>query len=296
MLLLVVIGLFFVSFAILVYQLLRKPMLEAVNLPSDIKGAGGQSQGFDSRKILNFTARFTDPLVKKSDVSLLEKMKFRLSLVGTFLNVSQFFALKFICAIGMPFVAVFAMEKLGMPVQPPLLLIVVAIGFILPDMWLNGQVKKKKLEILRDLPYIIDLLNICVGAGLDFMMAVNHVITDFRPCLMVNELRAVSKEMQMGVSRRDALKNMARRLDSPEVNSFVRTLLQADRMGTPITTALRMHSEELRSIRFQRGEEMALKAPIKLLFPLLVFILPVVMIIVAGPILIQFTQGGMMKF
>jgi tight adherence protein C len=67
-------------------------------------------------------------------------------------------------------------------------------------------------------------------------------------------------------------------------------------MGTPITTALKMHAEELRDIRFQRGEEMALKAPIKLLAPLLLFILPVVLIIVAGPILIQFTQGGNMKF
>jgi tight adherence protein C len=92
------------------------------------------------------------------------------------------------------------------------------------------------------------------------------------------------------------LKNLAARIKSQEINSFVRTLLQADRMGTPITTALKMHAEELRDIRFQKGEEMALKAPIKLLFPLLFFILPVVLIIVAGPILIQFTQGGALKF
>jgi len=85
---------------------------------------------------------------------------------------------------------------------------------------------------------------------------------------------------------------MARRIDMPEVSSFVRTLVQADRMGTGIEEALRMQSEEALVMRFQKGEREALKAPIKMLFPLLVFILPVVLIIVGGPIILQFLQGG----
>ena len=100
----------------------------------------------------------------------------------------------------------------------------------------------------------------------------------------------------MGSARRDALKSLSLRVNSPEVISFARTLIQADRMGTPIGEALKMQAEEIRLRRFQRGEEMGLKAPIKLLFPLLFFILPVVLIIVAGPILIQFTRGGFIKF
>ena len=100
----------------------------------------------------------------------------------------------------------------------------------------------------------------------------------------------------MGSSRRDALKHLSERINSTEMASFVRTLLQADRMGAPIGEVLKMQAEEIRMRRFQKGEEAALKAPIKLLAPLLIFILPVVLIIVAGPILIQFTRGDLLKF
>ena len=100
----------------------------------------------------------------------------------------------------------------------------------------------------------------------------------------------------MGSSRREALKSFSTRINSPEIISFVRILLQADRMGSPIGECLKMQAEEIRIRRFQKGEEQALKAPVKLLAPLLMFIMPVVLIIVAGPILIQFTRGGLIKF
>jgi len=96
----------------------------------------------------------------------------------------------------------------------------------------------------------------------------------------------------MGETRRAALKNFGWRVDMHEVHSFVRTLVQADRMGTPMSEALNLQAEEIRVKRFQTGESMALKAPIKLLFPLFAFILPVVMIIVGGPIILQFVRGG----
>ena len=96
----------------------------------------------------------------------------------------------------------------------------------------------------------------------------------------------------MGKTRREALKNFAWRVDMPEVHSFVRTLVQADRMGSPMAQAMNMQAEEIRVRRFQNGEAMALKAPIKLLLPLFVFILPVVLIIIGGPIMLQFTRGS----
>jgi len=88
------------------------------------------------------------------------------------------------------------------------------------------------------------------------------------------------------------LKSMARRINLPDVSSFVRTLVQAEKMGTSISDVLRIQSEQARMWRFQRGERQALKAPIKLLLPLVFFILPVVMIIVGGPILLQFLTSG----
>ncbi len=278
-------GLAFTCIAILVYYFSNKAVLEGVSLPSGLKG--DDSQNTRSKEILDFTAQFTNKFLEKSDANMMNSLQRKLVAAGKPMNVPQFVAFKFLCIVALP-VGLFIVLKPPLP----MLALAGAFGYLFPDMWLRGQIEKRKKLALRDLPYIIDLLNICVGAGLDFMVAVNHVIKEFRSCVIVDELKTMVKEMQMGLSRRDALKNLAKRIQSQEINSFVRTLLQADRMGTPITNALKMHAEELRMIRFQKGEEMALKAPIKLLLPLLLFILPVVMVIVAGPILIQFTQSG----
>lgn len=209
------------------------------------------------------------------------------------MTANIFLTLKFLLAVALPAAAFILLRRSELI----FLVIPFIIGFILPDLWLSNLVKKRHAAILRELPHVIDLLNICVGAGLDFMVAVGRVIQEFRSCVLIDELKNLMQEIQMGSARRDALKSLAKRVNSPEIISFSRTLVQADRMGTPIGEALKMQAEEIRMRRFQRGEEMALKAPIKLLLPLLFFIMPVVLIIVAGPILIQFTRGsGLMKF
>jgi tight adherence protein C len=109
---------------------------------------------------------------------------------------------------------------------------------------------------------------------------------------LTKELSLVLHEIQMGKSRSDSLKSMAKRMSIPEVSSLVNTLVAADRMGTPVYNVLNDLGEEARRQRFQRGERLALTAPIKMLFPLIFFILPVVAIIVGAPILLQFMQGG----
>ena len=288
MLLVLAMMLFFLCISMAFFLFTSKRVLEEVTLPKEMKGLE-DGKKFDTKEVLSFTAQFTDRLVKKSKFT--EKIKLKLYAAGRPMNMSQFMALKFLSTVSLPL----GLYVIFQP-QPWILVLALVLAYFLPDLWLNNQIKKRKKEVLKDLPYVIDLLNICVGAGLDFMVAVNHVIREFRPCVLVEELKVLVREIQMGLSRRDSLKNLANRIKCQEINSFVRTLLQADRMGTPITTALKMHAEELRDIRFQKGEEMALKAPIKLLFPLLFFILPVVLIIVGGPILIKFTQGGQLKF
>ena len=167
-----------------------------------------------------------------------------------------------------------------------------AVGFIIPDIWLNLKIKRRQTEIRRDLPMVIDLLNLCVNSGLDFMLAVNRVVRDFKKCPLTDELSEVWRETRMGASRRDALQHLSKRINIVEMSSFVRTLLQADRMGSPMGEALKIQSEEIRLRRYLQGEEMALKAPIKLLLPLILFILPAVLVIVAGPIFLQFMRGG----
>lgn len=273
-----------VSVGLLVYQLCAPKFIGEVHLPSDI--TGGQAKAFDFKELLNLSATFTDRLVVKGNIPL-ENLKKKLISAGKPVNVNQFFTAKFLLMGAFSF----GLFVLFHP-EPILFIIPLLLGFLLPEVWLSSKIKNRQAAVLRDLPHIIDLLNICVEAGLDFMVAVNRVIQEFRPCVLLVELKILFQEIQMGSSRREALKNLGSRVNSPEVLSFVRTLIQADRMGTPIGDALKMQSEEIRIRHFQKGEEMALKAPIKLLFPLLFFILPVVLIIVAGPILIQFTRGG----
>lgn len=212
---------------------------------------------------------------------------------GVPMGVLEFFAFKLLTVLALPLLGYLLLGAFLPGNTLILILVCLAIGFFLPEVWLRNMIKRRQRRIQKDLPNIIDLLNLCVSGGLDFMLAVNRVVKDLRPCDLTAELAEVYRQTQVGESRREALKNFAWRTDVPETHSFARTLIQADRMGTPMAEVLKMQSEEMRVKRFQRGEAMALKAPIKLLFPLFVFILPVVLILVAGPIIIQFAKGGM---
>jgi len=280
------------------YQFLKPQIaLEEAHLPS---------QEFkDEEIILKPVIRDDSPnLYKKTWLPLTRKFKGlskripasgirrRLIKAGSPIGILEFFAFKILMCILIP---TLAMTVLGNVFQykVTVLLVALAIGYFIPDLIIKSKIKKRQLNIRRDLPNIIDLLSLCVSGGLDFMLAVNRVVRDMRRCDLTMELEEVYRETQMGKSRKEALRNFAWRVDLPETYSFVRTLVQADRMGSPVSEALKMQSEEIRTRRFQRGEAMALKAPIKLLFPLFAFILPVVMIIVGGPIILQFTRGSL---
>jgi tight adherence protein C len=288
--LLAITTLLFSSIGLLAYQFSARKFVKELHLPTEIKDEYSEAEVSGLRGILAFPSRIAERLVEQIHIPL-KNLRARLVSAGKPINASQFLALKFLMTTSIPFTTFIIFRP-----RPPLIILALCICFYIPDLWLNSKIKKRHAEVLRDLPHVIDLLNICVGAGLDFMIAVRRVIAGFRPCTLVNEFKILLQEIQMGVSRREALKNLANRINSLEIVSFVRILLQADRMGTPIGETLTMQAEEIRIRRFQRGEEMALKAPIKLLAPLLLFILPVVLIIVAGPILIQFTRGGFVTF
>lgn len=168
------------------------------------------------------------------------------------------------------------------------------IGFILPFFYLRRRIFRRKTLILRSFPNVLNLISLCVGAGLDLILSLNWII-ERSPVSspLLDEFAVVLHEINVGQPRRQALRNMAKRLDIPEISSFVRIVVQAEKMGTPIGEALAMYAEEVREMRFERAERQALKAPIKMLFPLVFFILPVVGIIVGGPILIRFMKTGL---
>ncbi len=170
--------------------------------------------------------------------------------------------------------------------------ICLCIGFVLPEVWLKSRIKKVKETIKKELPDAIDLLGLCVNAGLDFMLSLKWVVEKSKPSVMIEELNTVLQEINVGKTRRDAIKDMANRYELPDLYTFARTLIQADKMGTSVTEAFNILSEDMRLARYRRGEQMALKAPMKMLIPLLFFIFPVVGVLVAGPILIDFMENN----
>jgi tight adherence protein C len=241
------------------------------------------------RKILTRLANLLKPLEKFLPAARITK---RLTWAGSPLTISEFFAFKFLTLIIAPVVGIILSRRSDLPS----LIVFILVGYFIPDFWLKQKVGKRQRQISRDLPAVIDLMSLCVGAGLNFMLAMDRVVKDFKKCPLTEELTTAWQEIQMGRTRQEALKNLAQRVGVPEIASFSRTLIQADRMGSPIGEALRILSDEIRTRRFLRGEELALKAPIKLLFPLLFFILPVVLIIVGGPVMLQFMKSGGLKF
>jgi len=171
-------------------------------------------------------------------------------------------------------------------------IILLCIGLIFPQLWLKILTTKRKARILKVLPDSIDLVALCVNAGLDFSLAIKWIVDKSKPSPLTEEFALFLLETKVGKSRRQALKDMARRVNIHEMNSFARSVGQAERLGTPIEAALTTLAEDIRELRFRNGERAALLAPLKMLFPLLFFIMPVVGIIVGGPIILQFITTG----
>lgn len=272
--------------------------VEDGHLPKDALQEGEGEKGILDERYLKQAEGAWMPLthrMKKFEgsipIPLISGLKKKLAKAGFPMGAIEFLVFKALSVIIIPVIAFILLgENFSLPT--PIIISFLA-GFLLPDLWLNAKIKKRQRRIRRELPNVIDLLNLCVSGGMDFMLAVNIVTRELKACELTQELSEVYRQTQMGKTRRQSLKDLAERLDMPEIHSFARTLIQADRMGTPLADALNLQSEEIRTRRFQQGEAMALKAPIKLLFPLFAFILPVVLIIVGGPILLQFMRGGM---
>ncbi|NTV53222.1 MAG: type II secretion system F family protein [Candidatus Firestonebacteria bacterium] len=164
-------------------------------------------------------------------------------------------------------------------------------GFFLPDLWLNEQDTKRRRSLMRELPEWLDLLSACMQAGMGFEQAVAVILERGRPGALATELTDMMRNLRMGQSRRDALQIMARRVDEQDFTTFVTALVQAERLGVSLAETLKTQAAQLRQKRSQQVEKQALEAPIKLLFPLIAFIFPVVFLILFGPIIVRFMQG-----
>lgn len=160
-------------------------------------------------------------------------------------------------------------------------------GYWYPVLALQREAGTRRNTILKQLPTTLDLLTVCVEAGLSLQAGLQKVVEKTRPSPLREEIDQVLREIQLGRPRGDALKEMARRVGLKEVNSVVLAMVQAEAMGTGIAKSLRIQSEIARENRMQRAQEQAMQAPVKLSFPLVFFIFPVVFIVIFGPVVLE---------
>lgn len=164
------------------------------------------------------------------------------------------------------------------------------LGFFLPDVLLHNLGAKRQQQIQRDLPDSVDLLVISIQAGLGFDAALSQVAKNTTGPL-AGEFQRVLQEMQIGKSRREAFQGLADRVGAPDVRHFVGAIVQADALGVPISGVLGEQAVEMRSRRRQRAEEQAQKVPVKILFPLMFFVLPSLFIVILGPAVLQIMKA-----
>jgi len=164
------------------------------------------------------------------------------------------------------------------------------LGYMVPEFWLGSRARKRSWSMVLQLPDALDLLTISVEAGLGFDAALAKVVEKMEGPL-VNEFRQALAEIRMGRTRRDALRDVVARADAQPISNFIGAIVQAEQLGVPIAKVLQIQSQQLRIERRQRAEEMAAKAPVKMLFPMVGCIFPTIFIVILGPAIIAVMSG-----
>jgi tight adherence protein C len=173
-----------------------------------------------------------------------------------------------------------------------------ALGFFLPELWLRGRINKRQSEIRKAMPDALDLLTICVEAGLGFDAAMAKVYEKWNNPLAEGFGRVI-REIQLGKLRRDSLKDMADRMGVPEMTSFTAAVIQSEQLGVSMAKVLRIQADQMRVKRRQHAEEQAHKAPVKMLIPMAILIFPSICIVLLTPaflMLMSSTLGGLLGF
>ena len=241
----------------------------------------------------SFTTQFTPQ-------ETLENTQKKLVLAGNPSNITPpvFWVMRFVAMIGIGVVLLilFVVTK-----QKVLFIILggmggAALGFFLPQMWLGSKISRRQDEILKALPDALDLMSICVNAGLGFDQAMGKVYEKWDNELALSFGRVI-QEIQLGKTRREALRSMDESMGVSDVTTFVGAIIQADQLGVSISKILNIQAEQMRMKRRQRAEQKAQAAPVKMMIPLAIFIFPAIYIVLLGPATVQiakmFLEGGL---
>lgn len=284
-----VFGVIWLAMDLLSIDPMRKRMMELSD--NDLPENSGESE------IMNTLVRVVDPISK---LSLPSAGWEKSPLQRKFINAGWrnpdapkiYFAIKTILTFGIPFVLYWIFAPYIDSQKHVLLLILLtgsAIGYYLPNIILNNAAKKRQQEIFETFPDSLDLLTICMEAGLSFDQALSKVANEIgiKSKTLSEELELVMMEMRSGFSRERALRNLAMRTGVEDVDTLATMVIQSERFGTSIGDSLRVQSDNLRTKRRLKAEEAAAKIALKLLFPLIFFLFPMLFIVIMGPAVLQ---------
>jgi len=214
--------------------------------------------------------------------------------LSTELNEDEFIGLQILWGIMFPVFLLIMNFALALDLPVVLLVGMSFGGFFFPQMHANAEKKRREVSVRGDLPFFIDLLALSVEAGLDFFAAIQKIVDKSRgtDSVLADEFGTVLKDVKIGASKTQALKDMAERLDISEITSFVAVLIDAEASGASISRVLKDQSVQMRLERFVRAEKAGARASQAILLPLMLFILPAVFIMVFGPVAVSFIYGG----
>jgi tight adherence protein C len=248
------------------------------------------SMPFSERVLQPMVRRVSGFVVRFTPARSLESTRHNLDLAGNPNNwtPSEFFGIRAIAAVALGALVFIVMSIAGTELlqRVGFTALFAVLGFMLPALWLGSKIRGRKSSVIRSLPDALDLLTICVEAGLGFDQAMQKVAEKWDDDLS-HAFARVLHEIRLGKARREALRDMATRLDVSDVTSFVAAVIQAEQLGVSIAKVLRIQSDQMRVRRRQRAEEKAHQAPVKMLFPMVFLIFPAIWVVLLGPAILQ---------
>jgi len=250
-----------------------------------------EKQTFLSGSDQGLAARISKPLHKLSSLDeRSSRNKLRLKLIQAGYRSDNAIANFLACKIILPiiFIAIYMLSRIFYTLSPDILLYVMVLavmGYFLPNLWVFLMSLARKELIFKGLPDALDLMVVCVESGLGLDMTFKRVGEEIRPMCkeLSEEFTLTNLEVRAGTSREEAFRNMGLRTGVPEVNNLMTVLIQTSRFGTSLAKALRVHADSMRIKRRQIAEEIAAKAAVKLIFPLVLFIFPAIFVVLIGP-------------
>jgi tight adherence protein C len=302
---LLVYGSLFLTSLLLFYQfydVLINPKMVIRERLDNVKVIADTRDVFDEEMRDPFIARVINPAYEKllqalgnlAPSAIKEKYEILLSSSGTSekMKVNNVLAIQLMMGVILPFLIYYLMKITASPSNVVYIILAGAIGLLLPYTLLKSKSDKRKLELQYTLPSLLDLLYVSVEAGLSFDMAIYRTTEKMKGPLS-DELLLTMNEINKGRDRSEALRDMVKRTQVEDLATFVTSIIQAEELGSNIGNVLRIQANTMRLTKRQRAEANAAKIPIKMLFPLVLFMLPAVFVVILGPAIINVMESFM---